>query len=234
MKSGSLQQLVQMFQNLSQGYTAEYKGQAVVSGQETYVVSVQPPKPLADLVKNQTIWLDQDTWFPIKQQITTQVGNQTITSTITFTKLSYNVSIPDERFTLEVPDNATVKNVTIPTPKTYTSIEKAENAVNFSIRTPNVPDGYSVKKVTVTKIPNKGTIVRVIYQSGSDTLTFTQLTRDIPIKGEEMVCINGYTGSYETLGNHSILSWDGGKFSYAISGTLSKSTLINIAESLDS
>lgn len=110
---GTLQQLAKMFQNLSSQYTAEYEGQATVSDRETYVVSVQPPEdgPLADAVKNQTVWLDQENWFPIKQKTSMQIGNRTMTMTITYTDISYNASIPDEKFTFEPPENATVKNV---------------------------------------------------------------------------------------------------------------------------
>lgn len=232
-KKGTLQQLARMFQNLSGQYTAEYKGQATVSGRETYVVSVQPPEdgPLADAVKNQTVWLDQENWFPIKQKTSMQIGNQTMTMTITYTNLSYNVSISDEKFTFEPPENATVKNVDIPDAKTYSSIENAESAVNISIHEPDVPDEYSVQGVSVTKA-NNATTVAIIYQSDSDTLVFTQSTMNKKTTGGEDVSIGSFTGSYRTLGEMSNLQWSDDEFSYSLVGDLPKSSLTDIAESL--
>jgi outer membrane lipoprotein-sorting protein len=232
-KKGTLQQLAKMFQNLSSQYTAEYNGQATVSGRETYVVSVQPPEdgPLADAVKNQTVWLDQENWFPIKQKTSMQIGNRTITQTITYTNISYNVSIPDEKFTFEPPENATVKTIDFPDAKAYSSIEKAENAVNISIHEPDVPDEFSIKSVSVTKANNE-TIVSVIYQSGSDTLVFTQSTADRRMMGGEDVSIGSLTGSYQTLNEMGNLQWSDNEFSYSITGNLSKSSLVDIAESL--
>lgn len=232
-KKGTLQQLAKMFQNLSGQYTAEYIGQATVSGRETYVVSVQPPEDglFAETVKNQTVWLDQKNWFPIKQKISMQIGNQTMTTTITYTNISYNVSIPDEKFTFEPPENATVKSIDFPDAKTYSSIEKAESAVNISINEPHVPDEYSIKDVSVTTA-NNTTSVSIIYQNGSDALVFSQSTADRRIANGKDVSIDGITGSYRTLNEMSILQWSDDEFSYSITGDLSKSSLIDIAESL--
>jgi outer membrane lipoprotein-sorting protein len=232
-KMGGFQQLAKMFQNLSSQYTAEYKGQATVSDREAYVVSVQPPEdgPLADAVKNQTVWLDQENWFPIQQKTSIQINNQTRTSTFKYTNVSYNVSIPDEKFTFEPPEDAKVKNIEFPDAKTYSSIEDAESAVNISIHEPHVPDEYSVEDVSVTKTNNK-TTVSVFYQSGSNKLVFSQSTADRSAAAGEDVSIDGLTGSYQTVGEQKILQWSDEEFSYSVTGNLSRSSLIDIAESL--
>jgi outer membrane lipoprotein-sorting protein len=232
MKNGSLQQLTQVFKNLSSQYTVEYKGQATVSGRETYVVSVQPPEDglLANITKNQTVWLDQENWFPIKHKISVQIANKTSTTLFKYTNISYNVSIPDEKFTFEPPEDAKVKNISLPDPKTYSSIEKAENAVNFSIKTPQVPDEYFVKGISVTKA--NGTTVTIIYQSGSETLVFTQSTADRPTTDGKEVSIDSFTGSYRTISGQGIIQWSDNKFSYSMTGSISKSSLIDAAESL--
>jgi outer membrane lipoprotein-sorting protein len=231
-KAGAFKQLAKMFQNLSSQYTAEYNGEATVSDRETYVVSVQPPEdgPLADTVANQTVWLDQENWFPIKQKTSIQINNQTRTSTFKYTNVSYNVSIPDEKFTFEPPEDAKVKNIELPDAKTYSSIEEAESAVNISIHEPQVPDEYSVADVSVTKAGE--TTVSVVYQSGSDTLVFSQSTADRSAATGENVSIDGLTGSYQTIGEQAILQWSDDEFSYSVTGDLSKSSLVDIAESL--
>lgn len=231
MKNGSFQQLAQMFKKLSSQYTVEYKGQATVSGRETYVVSVQPPEdsPLANITQNQTIWLDQENWYPIKQKISVEIGNKTSTSIFKYTDVSYNVSIRDEKFTFEPPEDADVKNVELPNPETFSSIENAESAVNFSIKTPQVPDGYSMKRISVTKA--NGTTVSIIYQNGSNTLVFSQSTVDRRMDGES-VSIDGLTGHYRTIGEQGILQWSDERFSYSLTGQLSQSSLVDMAESL--
>lgn len=234
MRRGIVQQLQQTFQNLSGEFTAEYKGQATVSGQETYVVSVQPTNesgPFAQLLKNQTVWLDQDTWFPIKQKVTATAGNETLTTTATYTTINDNASIPSERFTFEPPENATVRTIDFPTPTSVDSIQAAQRMVNFSIHEPQVSEKYDVRNASIISTDN-GTTVTITYQSEAGTLVFTQSTAERSAAGEMNVSIGDFTGRYQTIAEQHVLQWNDTQFSYSLTGSLSKPTLIRIAESI--
>lgn len=232
-RSGSLENLRMAFQNLSDQFTADYKGEATVSGRETYAVSVQPGDgPLGDTITNQTVWLDQENWFPVKQETTVSIGNDTSTTTATYSNLSYNESIPDDKFTFEPPEDAKVIDTELPDSTSYSSIEDAESAVNFSVNEPNALDG-SVTNVTVTKATNQ-TSVSVMYQDGSSSYIFSQSTADTPMNGEE-VSIDGLkngSASYQSIGDQGVLQWSDGEFSYSVSDDLSKSSLIDVAASM--
>lgn len=228
----ALQNLTQAFQNLSAQYTADYQGEATVSGQETYVVSVQPPnESLGDVVSNQTVWLDQDNWFPVQTQVTTTVGNQTSTSTITYSNLTYDASIPTDRFTFEPPANATVENVTLPETTRFASVDAAESAVNFSIQEPNsLPDDFRLENVTVTRSGDTAS-ASLTYANESATLRFSQSTATRSAMQGENVSVAGHTGTYVEFGDQGILQWQSGGFTYSVSGPFSQSTLVEVAES---
>ena len=231
--SGLVQNLTRVFQSLSAQYTADYQGEATVSGQATYVVSVQPPNgSLGGVVGNQTVWLDQDNWFPVQTQVTTTLGNQTSTTTITHSNLTYNASIPADRFTFEPPANATVENVTLPQTTTFASVDAAESAVNFSIREPNsLPGDLRLEDVTVTRSGDT-TSVSLMYTNESATLRFGQSTATRSAMQGESVSVAGHAGTYLEIGDQGILQWQSDGFTYSVSGPFSRATLLEVAESL--
>lgn len=231
--TGLLQNLTRAFQNLSAQFTADYQGEATVSGQATYVVSIQPPNgTFGGVLANQTVWLDQDNWFPVQTQVTTTVGNQTSTSTITYSNLTYNASIPADRFTFEPPANATVTNVTLPETTTFSSVDAAESAVNFSIREPtSLPGDLRLENVTTTRSGDT-TSVSLTYANESATLRFSQSTATQSTTQGENVSVAGHAGTYLEVGDQGILQWQSDGFTYSVSGSFSQSTLVEIAESL--
>ncbi len=231
--AGMIQNLTAAFQQLSNEFTAEYQGEATVSGQETYKVTVEPKnESLQEMMPNQTVWLDQDNWFPVKTQVTTSVGNDTTTTTMTYSNLTYNKSIPDERFTFTPPEDAKVIDVELPQTSNYDSVEEAQQAVDFTIREPtSVPDGYSLENVTVTT-SNGNASVSLMYSNGTDSMVVTQTPATRPVTGGQSVSIAGHSGSYTTIGEQQILQWSDDELRYSVSGSLLKTSLIEVAESI--
>jgi len=231
--NGRLQNLTRAFQNFSSGFTAEYRGEETVSGRETYVVSVQPPNgTLGSVAGNQTVWLDQENWFPVRTQVTTTVGNQSTTSTITYSNVTYNASIPADRFTFEPPANATVENVTLPETETFESVDAAAESVNFSVREPtSVPGDLTLRNVTTTQ-SGETTAVSLTYANESATLRVSQSTATGSATQGENVSVAGHDGSYAEFGDQGILQWQTDRFTYSVSGPFSRSTLVAVAESL--
>ncbi|WP_115864145.1 DUF4367 domain-containing protein [Halorussus litoreus] len=231
--TGVVQNLTRAFQNLSSQFTADYQGEATVSGQPTYVVSIQSPnETLGGVHANQTVWLDQDNWFPVRTQVTTTVGNQTSTSTITYSDITYNASIPADRFTFEPPANATVENVTLPETTTFSSVDAAESAVNFSIREPtSLPGDLRLTNVTTTRSGDT-TSVSLRYANESTTLRFSQSTATRSATQGENVSVAGHEGTYLEVSDQGILRWQSDGFTFSVSGPFSQSTLVEIAESI--
>lgn len=232
-EQGLVQNLTRAFRNLSQGYTAEYLREATVSGRETYVVRVRPPNgTFGDLVRNQTVWVAQENWFPVKTQVTVSVGNTTTTSTTTYSNLTFNESIPDERFSFDPPENATVVEVD-PTTTTYDSVAAAEGAVNFSVRSPeSLPEGYELENVTVTSSGTTAS-VSLLYGNGTATLVFGQSPADgATVSGGQNVSVAGNPGRYQEFSGQGILQWQSDGFTYSLTGPLPRETLVGIAESV--
>ncbi|WP_266081086.1 outer membrane lipoprotein-sorting protein [Haladaptatus caseinilyticus] len=228
-----IQNLTKVFQQLSDEFTAEYQGEATVSGQETYKVRLQPKnESLQQMMRNQTVWLDQDNWFPVKTQVTTAIGNDTATTTMTYSNLTYNASIPDDRFTFTPPADAKVIDVGLPETTTYSSIETAQKSVDFTIREPtSIPGDYSLKEVSVTT-SNGNASVSLMYSNGSESMIVSQSPTSRTIAGGQDVSIAGNSGTYTTIGEQKTVQWSDDEYSYSVSGPLSKASLIETAESI--
>ena len=231
--AGLIQNMSKAFQGISDGFEANYQGTATVSGHETYVVSLQPKnESMQNMMGNATVWLDQENWFPVKERITTKVGNESTTTTMTYSNLSYNASIPDDRFTFTPPEDAHVIDVTLPQTSTYSSVDAAQKAVDYTIREPSsVPDGYSLENVTVTTSSGDAS-VSLEYTNGSDTLTVSQTPATRTIDGDETVSIAGHDGSYSSVDDRGIVQWSDGEHGYSVVGSLSEEELVDFAESL--
>ncbi|GKZ14411.1 DUF4367 domain-containing protein [Haladaptatus sp. T7] len=231
--AGLVQNLTKAFQQFSDAFTAEYQGEATVSGRETYKVTLQPKnESLGNLMQNQTVWLDQENWFPVKTHVETAVGNDTTTTTMTYSNLSYDASISDERFTYTPPEDAKVIDVGLPETTTYSSVADAQEAVDFAIREPtDVPDGYSLENVTVTT-SNGDASVSLRYSNGTDSLVVSQTSATRPSRGDQTVSVAGHDATYTTVGEQGLLQWSDDDSSYSVTGSLSKASLIDVAESM--
>ena len=151
---------------------------------------------------------------------------------MTYSNLSYNASIPDDRFTFTPPEDAHVIDVTLPQTSTYSSVDAAQKAVDYTIREPSsVPDGYSLENVTVTTSSGDAS-VSLEYTNGSDTLTVSQTPATRTIDGDETVSIAGHDGSYSSVGDRGIVQWSDGEHGYSVVGSLSEEELVDFAESL--
>jgi outer membrane lipoprotein-sorting protein len=228
-----IQNLTKAFQQFSGAFTAEYQGEATVSGRETYKVTLQPKnESLGQVLKNQTVWLDQENWFPVKTQVQTAVGNDTTTTTMTYSNLTYNASIPDDRFTYSPPEDAKVIDVGLPETTTFSSVADAQKAVDFTIREPTaVPDDYSLQNATVTS-SNGNASVSLLYSNGTDSLIVSQTSATRPPSGDQTASVAGHAGTYTTIGKQGLLQWSDDTGSYSVTGSLSKASLIDVAESM--
>lgn len=86
-----------------------YEGTAMVDGQEAYVLHLSPSDDSGsfDYSSERTLYLDTDTYLPVKRVATTEYGNQSVSST-TWYDFETDTSFTEETFTYDIPEDATV------------------------------------------------------------------------------------------------------------------------------
>lgn len=130
------------------------------------------------------------------------------------------------------------KLVQIPNPFVdYETLEEAENAVGFKIKTPsNLPKGYKIESISAAS----NTLVQIIYKNGQDELYFRQAKGQDDISGDYNDYAQVTTENIGQLkitlkGNQQKIStatWTDGEFSFAI-GTGYQGTGFEKTEVLD-
>ncbi len=92
--------------------TITFEGAASVAGHETYVLSVTPENTSEEFSAGVTLYLDKQTYLPVKivSETSTTLRNETITTTTTVVvrDLQVNTGIPDSVFEFEAPSNVDV------------------------------------------------------------------------------------------------------------------------------
>jgi len=181
------------------------------------------------------LWFDQEYLFPLRMIAETD-GEVT---EVVFRNVSFEPGIPEERFTFEPPDNATVEEVDVPDIEQYDDVESANEAVPFELSEPSfVPEGYERNDVSVSAFEDENrTNAALFYQAGEQEFLVVQVTDGEPrfeVEGEsvEFAGMNGTFSSDEQGGNQ--LAWECNGLRYTVSaGDLDRETVLQVAESID-
>jgi outer membrane lipoprotein-sorting protein len=215
-----------------------------VDGRSAYVLEATPKETDGDyeLIYKTKIWVDQETWMPLRYEIYNSDGNLTIATEIRDLKL--NTGIPDSEFKFEVPEGAKIKDLgEIKLPEKL-SLEEARKKVSFKILTPQyLPEGYTFNysmaynnseyssdqifetvELTYTKEQDSISLAETVYENQSSNDAFMD-------KGED-IKINGMKGKYISMGKTKLLTWKLGNVNLSLCASLEKDELLKIAESI--
>lgn len=224
--------------NLLDNYDVTYRGTETVGGRSTYVLSLAPKNGsgTAELTQNYTLWIDKESWFPVKRHTVISLDDRTVETVMTYTDLTLDANVPPGTFEFDPPEDAEVVESDIPEAEQYGSVGAAEANVSFDVTAPRyVPGGYELGNVTVTS-GDDYTTASLAYRNDTSYLSVTQSTRTAAAGGTndaETVEIDGQNGTYQEFGSTGIVQWTCGGESYTVTGSLPKSELLAVAESID-
>lgn len=229
----------QVVRNLLENYNVSYRGTETVGDRSAYVLSLTPKagSAMAEYTDNYTLWIGEDSWYPVKRHTVMSLDGETIETTMTYTNLTFDANVSAETFEFDPPEDAEVTTLETPDRQQYESVEAADAEVSFDVAAPrHVPDGYEQGNVTVTSGSNY-TSVSMSYENGTDHLSVSQSSvtagTNATSGDDETVTVDGRTGTYSEFGSTAILRWTCGGESYTVSGPLSKSELLAVGESID-
>ncbi len=83
-------------------------GEENIDGRTTYLLEITPEETdgYSELLYKTKIWVDQETWMPLKYEIYS--GNGNLTMKLEILDLKVNTGIPDSEFKFEVPTGAKI------------------------------------------------------------------------------------------------------------------------------
>lgn len=224
-----------VFENAFERYDISHEGSATVGDRSTYVIELTPKNGSSTVaIEEWTLWIDKDRWFPVKHEMTTSIDDETSTTTVEYTNLSFNTDVPDDTFEFEPPADATVEQTRVPDVEQYESVDGIDAATSFDVVEPSeLPDGYEFTRA-VRSNSSESRSATLTYENESDALVVRQFTGNLSgTDADETVTVNGHEASVTTYGETTSLSWTCDGRSYSVIGSLPTDELTDVASSLD-
>lgn len=228
-------------------------------GKECLVVRVEDVEPpnatsIRTSESEQLIWIDRERWFPLKIQTEHRGDGGSSVFTLAYRNVTYDPEVPPGTFEFEVPEGATVRNMSPPEPPSRPTPNSERpppgthstgdlDEIEGEVPLPETPEGSTPVRVKVNRT-EEGEILTVdVLYLGSDDIFFHLTTEDLSPSGDEVetVDVNGTEGLFfasrspngTRVAWGSRLLWRCGQFDAAIgSSDLSKREMVELAESM--
>jgi outer membrane lipoprotein-sorting protein len=223
-------------------------GMEDVDNRSTFLLETTPKETAEDyqLIGRTKIWVDKETWMPLRYEICDSKKN--LIMKIEIRDLKVNTGIPDSEFVFDIPEGAKIQTVDLTKglkqPEELT-LEEAREQASFEILTPEyMPEGYAFNYSTVY---NYSEVVSDSQETETITLIYTNeeasiilaetlqesQPQDSAILGNgEDVEINGIKGKYLALGDMKLLKWKLGNIYFTLNAPLEKAEILKIANSI--
>jgi outer membrane lipoprotein-sorting protein len=227
--------------DLVTGTDLTYEGRERLDGEETYRLNATPTdaNETAGTV-DVTVWLDADTYFPTKVTSELSGGDYDYEMTGQFRNVSLNESLDDDRFTVDVPEDAEEPDISVPNVTTYESLSELREETDRSVPSPDVPEPYDFERghviddedyqsITLRYATDDGENLHVVKRPSTE---YDYDESDV-YERVEVGNATGYYSEYEYDGNTtSVVALPCEGTTYSVSGDLSRAESIDVAESL--
>jgi outer membrane lipoprotein-sorting protein len=226
-------------------YGVSFGGVETVDGRPAYVLEIESTDTSGNTSTNlrnysQTMWLDAEYFFPLRQQSQFDSGNDTITSVTTYSNVSINPEFDDGLFEFEPPANATVSTMNTSFGQSYRNRSAIEATAPVPVPEPSVPRDFELSQGQ-TSSSEFADRVSLVYTNETSELRVTVYDFNQSFSGNgssnttgEAVDLGGQTGTYTRSGLSQSVSWSCNGLEYSVSGeAVSRSLLVEIARSIE-
>ncbi len=188
------------------------------------------------------IWVDKETWMPLRSELYNSDGNLTMKSEVRDMKV--NSGISDSEFKFEIPKGAKIKDLGEIKPPEELSLKEAGERVSFKILTPEyLPEGYAFNNSMVCNNSEFSSdqvfeTVELVYTKEKARIALTETvyenqSSDTKDRDEgEDININGIEGKYISIMDTKMLTWKLGNVDLILCTSLKKDEMLKIAESI--
>ncbi|WP_324665755.1 DUF4367 domain-containing protein [Haloarcula sediminis] len=220
-----------------------YEETDLLNGTETYRLDINPQYDYSDAEHDVTLWINAETYMPVQYEMSEDSDRYNSETSVQFTNVSINETISDERFSIDIPEDAERPDYSTPDIESYESESELRQNTSQSVPEPELPTNYTFESGYVSDGEDNSS-VSLSYTDGDDgSITLSQSTTSEGVSSYysesdefENVTVGDHTGYYNEFNagnsNMSILVWNTGDHQYTIYGSVSQSTVIDIAESM--
>lgn len=215
-------------------YTVTYQGTESVDGRATVVVELSQSSSVSEPVANftQTLWLDSEWYYPLKQRTAWMQGGQQQAITTTYTNVTFTPDLTTSTFVFDPPANATVETPDTPDQQQYDSVAPLREDATLSVPVPTIPESFTLARATRTtgRIDSIG----LRYVNSSSVVTVAKLSPRIePRTDGEILTVAGQRATYRNLGPKQVITWSCNGVQYKVGGrNLPEGQLADVAHSV--
>jgi len=218
-----------------------YEGTETVNGTETYRLDLQPETQYGATDYDMTLWMNTETHLPVRYAADIESDQYSTEVTAEYTNVSVNETIADERFTIDVPEDAEEPDHSTPDFFSYENESELRANTSQSVPDPDLPGNFSFDSGYVTEGDDYSSVTLTYTTDDSESLTVSK--RDSAgynysqNDDYEAIDIGNRTGYYNEFdygdSSLSILVWECGDDQYTLYGSVNESESIDIAGSVD-
>lgn len=214
------EQAMSLLEMIRETHAISTEGEEKVAGRVAYHL-VAKAKEEHTLFGDQELWIDKENWFVLKM-ILHAGDNRTET---TYTTIDFDVTIPPEKFVLDLPDDIKLQNIEdMNKTKEITLEEVAENIGQPVLYFPE-DEGIEITTIEMFELQGELDRTEISFDYRKDTLPLLTMAvfespvesvEDLKLPGEEPTTIRNQEGMYmESMGIRS-LSWQEKGLTYSI------------------
>ncbi|UGV40265.1 outer membrane lipoprotein-sorting protein [Methanococcoides orientis] len=226
-----------------------FSGMEKIEGRNTFIMNLEPKEEVPSagpFTGNIKVWVDEETWMPLKYDIYDTDGNVIIS--VEVRNLQVNTGISDEVFEFEIPEGAEVSTLDMnefALPEDIT-LEEAQEKADFDILHPSyIPEGYDFDHASLfdnSEFASGSQVlqrVTLVYINGDSQLHITEIFYEAgfpgptEFPGSESVDVNGSPGDFVEVYGNKMLRWDVDDIELVITASLDKDELLEIAGSMN-
>jgi len=206
-----------------------FDGTEHVAGREAYVLHVDAVESAASDFE-QTVWVDTERFFPLKQRTEWTDDGERASVTTTYENVTFDPGFGDAAFALDPPANATVETLDTPEQTTYASTDRLREETAIPVPEPDVPASFRLAYASQTTGDVSGVGVEYVNETG--TISVAKYDRTFPARGDRTVSL-GNTDAAVSLGLTTSVSWNCGDYRYTVRGQgVPVQVLVDVAESV--
>lgn len=222
--------------------TVTYEGTETIDGETAYRLAIHPETRYnVSGSYNVTLWVDTETNLPVQTYIHSASDQYSYEVTQRYRNVTVNETIPDERFSIDVPDDAERPEDTGPEFYSYDSESELRSNTTQSVPDPAVPDSYSFDSGYVTAGEDADSVTLTYTTEGNESLTVSKRTSSghdySDAEAYDAVSVGNRTGYYNEVdyggSSISVLVFECDSDRYTVYGSLSERETIDVAESVD-
>lgn len=220
--------------NASQQFTVSYDGTETVLGREAHVIRYEAAGDRTDGVITQTVWMDAEHFITLKATQEARFDGKLSTYSFEMTEVTFDPDFEEGRFAFDPPPGATLNHSQSFATRSFETRETLAETTSMAVPNPAMPDGFEL--TTANGIDGQNfTAVELVYRDGTSSVIVTKTTERsaVDLSEGESVTVGEETGVYRSVGTEAIVGWECDGTLYVVKGTLQRSTLLDIAQSIE-